>query len=84
MLSFLKTVLSNMSFGTRKEKEKMKNKWKLIASIFQIVVGLAAIFAFIVLGFAGQSMLKWIGTLFLAIGFVFLGVFGILEYRANK
>ena len=62
----------------------MKKKWRLIASIVQLVVGLLAIAAFAVLAWNGESMVKWIITLLLAVAYVVLGVIGIIDYKSNK
>lgn len=61
----------------------MKKKWKLAASIFQLVVGVAAIGAFLVAEVAGEPMGKWIVTLLLAMGYVILGSLGICDARKN-
>ena len=62
----------------------MKCKWNLISSIVQLVVGLLAIIAFIILAMNGEIMTKWIITLLLAIAFVILGIIGIIDYRTQK
>lgn len=62
----------------------MKNKWKLIASIFQLVIGIVAVVAFVLVGLSGENMAKWIVTLILSIAFVVLGIIGILDYRSTK
>ena len=62
----------------------MKNKFNLIASIFQLVVGIVAILAFLVLNSGGENMSKWIVTLFLSMAFGVLGVIGIINYKSNK
>ena len=62
----------------------MKSKLNLIASIFQLIIGVLSVLAFIVLGSGGENMTKWIVTLFLSIAFVVLGIIGIIDYRANK
>ena len=62
----------------------MKSKFNLIASIFQLVVGVAAVSAFVVLGLSGENMSKWIVTLILSIAFVVLGIIGIIDYKSNK
>ena len=62
----------------------MKSKWNLIASIFQLVIGMLAIAAFIVLGLGGENMTKWIVTLILSIAFVVLGIIGIVDYKSGK
>ena len=62
----------------------MKNKLNFIASIFQLVIGILAIGAFVVVVASGENIGKWIITLILAIGFVFLGVMGIIDYKSNS
>lgn len=62
----------------------MKSKWNLISSIFQLVVGLLAIIAFIILAINGEIMAKWLMTLLLAIVFVILGIIGIINYKSQK
>lgn len=62
----------------------MKSKWYLISSIFQLVVGLLAIVAFIILAINGEIMTKWIITLLLAIAYVILGIIGIIDYKSQK
>ena len=62
----------------------MKSKWQLFASIFQLIVGVAAIVCFVILGFGGENMAKWIMTLILSITFVVLGIIGIIDYKSNK
>ena len=62
----------------------MKSKWRLFASIFQLIVGLTAITSFAILGFGGINMAKWIVTLILSVAFVVLGVIGIIDYKSNK
>ena len=62
----------------------MKSKWQLIASIFQLIVGLAAIISFAILGLGGENMAKWVVTLILSVVFVVLGIIGIIDYKSNK
>ena len=62
----------------------MKSKWQLFSSIFQLVVGVAAILSFAILGLDGEDMAKWIGTLLLSVAFVVLGIIGIVDYRSSK
>ena len=60
-------------------------KWNLFASIFQIVVGLAAMIAYIVIAASGEPLGKWTITLILAIAFVVMGVIGTIDYvKSNK
>ena len=62
----------------------MKSKWNLISSIVQLVVGLLAIIAFIILAINGEIMTKWIITSLLAIAYVILGIIGIIDYKTQK
>jgi len=62
----------------------MKNKWSLISSIFQLVVGLLSIITFIILAINAEITTKWIITLLLAIAFVVLGIIGIIDYKSQK
>lgn len=62
----------------------MKSKWNLISSIVQLVIGILAIVAFVVLSLSGENMTKWIITLLLAIAFVIIGVIGIIDYKKQK
>jgi hypothetical protein len=59
----------------------MKNIGRLFASIFQLVVGLAAVAAFAVLATGGEDVTRWIITLVLALGYIVMGVMGIIEWR---
>ena len=62
----------------------MKSKWNLISSIIQLVIGILAIIAFIIIAISGEVMTKWIITLFLAIAFVIIGIIGIIDYKSKK
>lgn len=64
--------------------DSVKSRWNLIASIFQLIVGILAIVAFMVIGISGEIMIKWIGTLVLSVAFVVLGIIGIVNYKSNK
>ena len=60
-------------------------KRHLFASIFQIAVGVAAIIAYIVAVASGEAFSKWTFTLILAIGFVGMGVIGVIDFlRLNN
>ncbi len=59
-------------------------KWNLFATIFQIVVGIAAIIAYIVIAVSGEPLGKWTITLLLAIAFVVMGVINIINYIKMK
>ncbi len=60
------------------------NKWRLFSSIFQIVVGITAIIAYIVIAASGEPLGKWTVTLLLAIAFVVIGVIGIVDLNKSK
>ena len=60
-------------------------KWSLFVAIFQIVVGIAAIVAYVVVAASGEPLGKWTITLMLAIAFVVMGVIGAIDYvKSNK
>lgn len=61
----------------------MKSKLQLFVSIFQLIIGVIATLSFIVLGFSGEDITKWIITLLLSIAFVVLGIIGIIDYKSN-
>ena len=44
--------------------------WNLFAAIFQIVVGIAAIVAYVIIAASGEALGKWTVTLLLAIAFM--------------
>ena len=64
--------------------EDMKSKRNLIVSIFQLVIGLLAVAAFVVAALNNENMIKWIITLILAIAFIVFGLLGIIDYKSNK
>ena len=57
------------------------NKWHLFSSIFQIVVGIAAIIAYVVIAASGEAIGKWSVTLLLAIAFIVIGAIGIVDWK---
>ena len=61
----------------------MKNKWSLISSIFQLVIGAFAVVTFAIVGLNGENITKWIVTLILSAAFIILGIIGIIEYKAK-
>ena len=58
--------------------------WNLFAAIFQIVVGIAAIVAYVIITASGEALGKWTVTLLLAIAFVVIGVIGIIDWNKSK
>ena len=60
----------------------MSKKGRLFVSIFQLVIGLLAVVAFIVVAVTGgEDMVKWTVTLLLAIAYVVLGIIGIIDHK---
>ncbi len=59
-------------------------KWYLFTAIFQILVGIAAIIAFIFVAVSGEALGKWIITLIVSIAFVIMGVINIINYVKLK
>jgi len=58
-----------------------KTKIQLFTSIFELVVGLLAVFSFILLIIdKNENTLKWISTLILSIVFIAMGSIGIINY----
>ena len=59
-------------------------KWNLFAAIFQIIVGIAAIIAYIFVAASGEPLGKWFITLIVSIAFVVMGVINIINYVKLK
>ena len=59
-------------------------KWSLFASIFQIVVGIAAIISYVVIATSGEAVGRWTITLLLTIAFVIMGVIGLVDWKKNN
>lgn len=60
------------------------SKWQLFSSIFQMVVGIAAIIAYVVIAAAGEPLGRWTVTLILAIAFVIIGIVGIVDWKKGN
>ena len=60
------------------------NKWRLLSSVFQFVVGVVAIIAYVVIAASGEPLGKWTVTLLLAISFVVIGVIGIADWKKSN
>ena len=58
--------------------------WNLFAAIFQIVVGIAAIVAYVIIAASGEALGKWTVTLLLAIAFVVIGAIGIADWKKSN
>ena len=59
-------------------------KWYLFTAIFQILVGIAAIIAFIFVSVSGEPLGKWFITLIASLAFVVMGVINIINYVKLK
>ena len=59
-------------------------KWYLFTAIFQILVGIAAIIAFIFVSVSGEPLGKRIITLIVSIAFIVMGVINIINYIKLK
>lgn len=63
----------------------MSSKRQLVASIFQLIIGVLAIIAFIIVARFEEEIIKWIITLILSISSVILGIIGVIGYyKDNK
>ena len=60
------------------------SKWNLFAAIFQIIIGIAAIIAYVVIAVLGEPFGKWTITLILAIAFVVIGVIRLVDWKKNR
>ena len=58
----------------------MKSKLYLASLIFQIVAGVAAIAAFVVLAVSREPMLRWVPALIAAIAYLVGGMIGIAGF----
>ena len=62
-----------------------KTKFDLFASVFELVIGVLAVgSSALMLIDTNENVMKWIGTLFLAIVFVIMGITGIMSYLKDK
>lgn len=61
----------------------MKN-WRLVASILQLCVGVAAVVTYIIVANHNEPLGKWTVTLFLAIAYIVLGALGIADWIKAK
>lgn len=60
-------------------------KWNLFAALFQIIVGIAAIVAYIIIAVSDEPTGKWTVTLILAIAFVVMGIISFIDYlKSNR
>lgn len=60
-------------------------KFHLFVSIFELVIGLLAVGAFVFIATdVNENTVKWIGTFVLAIAFIVMGITGIISYHKGK
>jgi len=59
-------------------------KANAVLSAFQICIGVLAIVSFFILKTGNEEMTKWIPTLILAIGFVVVGIAGLIKKQDSK
>lgn len=59
----------------------MKSKWHLFGAIFDIIVGVAGILAFIIILASGDSVGRWIPALILSVCFLGLGIYEIRNWN---
>ena len=57
----------------------MKNRFQIIASWLQIIVGVLGIIGFVAICVSGNYEAKWIMTMFLSISFVGIGIFNLVS-----
>ena len=53
-------------------------------AIFQIVVGIATIVAYVIIAASGEALGKWTVTLLLAIAFVVIGAIDIVDWKKSS
>ena len=59
-------------------------RWPLIAAIMQLLIGIAAVAAYVVVAVGGEPLGKWTITLLLAIGFVIMGILGVIDWEKER
>lgn len=59
-------------------------KWNLFSSVFQLIIGVLAIVAYVFVAASGEPLGKWTVTLVLAIAFAVLGVIGIVDWKKSN
>ncbi len=61
-----------------------KDIWFFAASIVQLVIGIMAIAAFLILAIGGEEIAKWIPAFLLAIVLVVSAAVNLAEWRSKK
>lgn len=64
----------------------MKKPFYLVASVFQLIIGIAGVLAFSVLAADGaiEILSKWTITFALAVCFIAIGIKGIKDYKTAQ
>lgn len=62
----------------------MNKKWLLFSSVFQLVIGLLGVIAFIVLSVNGENTARFIVAMLLGIAYAVMGIIGIITYKKIK
>lgn len=64
----------------------MKKPFYLVASVFQLIIGIAGVLAFAVLAADGaiEILSKWTITFALAVCFIVIGIKGIKDYKTAQ
>ncbi len=52
--------------------------------MIQIIVGIGAIAAYVVVASSGEDLGRWTVTLLLAIAFAVIGVIGLIDWKKSK
>ncbi len=60
------------------------SKWYLFSSVFQALVGGAAIVSYVILALSGEPVSRWTVTLIVAIAFLTMGIVGIVDWTKNR
>lgn len=64
--------------------EKIKPKLSLVASVFEIIMGILAMISFCYLYFNGEDMSNFWITLIVAISLTVTGIVGVVQYNRLK
>ncbi len=62
----------------------MKNKWKLVSSVIQILIGIIAVISYIIVWRSGENYKDYMGAVLLAVGFIIIGLIGLFDNKSSK
>lgn len=64
----------------------MKSIFCLVVSVFQLIIGISGVLAFVILAADGEIKFfsKWTVTFALALYFIIIGIKGIKDYKSVK